>query len=121
MNLPDLLVVSVMWMASKEKHVVSVYDMLLFSFLVDFSYCFLLLFHLSLSEKEKPNKGGGSAVEVKDQFIGSKQQKPKASTKAERRALQEAQRAAKAAAKGVLSCSCLIRIVSLSVCGSKLS
>ncbi|CAL0299118.1 unnamed protein product [Lupinus luteus] len=43
------------------------------------------------SEKEKSNKGGGSA-EMKDQL---KQQKPKTS-RAERRALQEAQRAAKA-------------------------
>ncbi|KAK7266745.1 hypothetical protein RIF29_19398 [Crotalaria pallida] len=41
-------------------------------------------------EKEKANKGGGSAGEVKE--------KPKTS-KAERRALQEAQRAAKAASK----------------------
>ncbi|RDX85224.1 Translation initiation factor eIF-2B subunit delta, partial [Mucuna pruriens] len=49
-------------------------------------------------EKEKGNKGGGSA-EVKDQPNSSKQQKPKTS-KAERRALQEAQRAAKAATKG---------------------
>ncbi|KAJ1412791.1 NagB/RpiA transferase-like [Sesbania bispinosa] len=53
---------------------------------------------LGIPEKEKANKGGGSAVEVKDQPTSSKQQKPKTS-KAERRALQEAQRAAKAAAK----------------------
>lgn len=39
-------------------------------------------------------------MEVKDQPNSSKQQKPKLS-KAERRALQESQRAAKAAAKGV--------------------
>ncbi|KAK7381119.1 hypothetical protein VNO78_33643 [Psophocarpus tetragonolobus] len=51
---------------------------------------------LGIREKEKGNKGGGSAVEVKDQ--PSSKQKPKTS-KAERRALQEAQRAAKAAAK----------------------
>ncbi|TKY50052.1 Translation initiation factor eIF-2B subunit delta [Spatholobus suberectus] len=53
---------------------------------------------LGIPEKEKGNKGGGTAVEVKDQATSSKQQKPKTS-KAERRALQEAQRAAKAAAK----------------------
>ncbi|KAK7271778.1 hypothetical protein RJT34_27955 [Clitoria ternatea] len=53
---------------------------------------------LGISEKEKATKGGGSAVEVKDQPTSAKQQKPKTS-KAERRALQEAQRAAKAAAK----------------------
>ncbi|KAL2335300.1 hypothetical protein Fmac_016513 [Flemingia macrophylla] len=53
---------------------------------------------LGIPEKEKGNKGGGSSVEVKDQSNSSKQQKPKTS-KAERRALQEAQRAAKAAAK----------------------
>ncbi|XP_004513357.1 uncharacterized protein [Cicer arietinum] len=53
---------------------------------------------LGIPEKEKANKGGGSAGEVKD-HPNSKQQKPKP-TKAERRALQEAQRAAKAAAKG---------------------
>ncbi|KAE9619919.1 hypothetical protein Lal_00040377 [Lupinus albus] len=46
------------------------------------------------SEKEKSIEGGGSA-EIKDQFSTSKQQKPKTS-RAERRALQEAQRAAKA-------------------------
>ena len=41
-------------------------------------------------------------MEVKDQPNSSKQQKPKPKTsKAERRALQEAQRAAKAAEKGV--------------------
>ncbi|GAU14104.1 hypothetical protein TSUD_169280 [Trifolium subterraneum] len=49
-------------------------------------------------EREKPNKGGGSTTEVKDQSMNSKQKKDK-SSKAERRALQEAQRAAKAAAK----------------------
>ncbi|KAG4911892.1 hypothetical protein JHK82_052481 [Glycine max] len=54
---------------------------------------------LGIPEKEKGNKAGGSAVEVKDQPNSSKQQKPKLS-KAERRALQESQRAAKAAAKG---------------------
>ncbi|MED6160636.1 hypothetical protein PIB30_053284 [Stylosanthes scabra] len=53
---------------------------------------------LAIHEKEKANRGGGSAVEAKDQSTGSKQQKPK-TTKAERRALQESQRAAKAAAK----------------------
>ncbi|KAG4958603.1 hypothetical protein JHK82_035300 [Glycine max] len=56
---------------------------------------------LGIPEKEKGNKTGGSAVEVKDQPNSSKQQKPKPKTsKAERRALQEAQRAAKAAEKG---------------------
>jgi hypothetical protein len=59
----------------------------------------LLSFSSSPLEKEKTSKGGGSAGEMKDQS-SSKQQKPKP-TKAERRALQEAQRAAKAAAKGV--------------------
>ncbi|XP_020203024.1 probable translation initiation factor eIF-2B subunit delta [Cajanus cajan] len=53
---------------------------------------------LGIPDKEKGNKVGGSAVEVKDQSSSSKQQKQKTS-KAERRALQEAQRAAKAAAK----------------------
>lgn len=62
----------------------------------------MLLLHFSSSplEKEKANKGGGSAGEMKDQSTNSKQEKPKP-TKAERRAIQEAQRAAKAAAKGV--------------------
>ncbi|CAK8533249.1 unnamed protein product [Lathyrus sativus] len=54
---------------------------------------------IGIPEKEKANKGGGSAGEMKDQSTNSKQEKPKP-TKAERRALQEAQRAAKAAAKG---------------------
>ncbi|CAI8594153.1 unnamed protein product [Vicia faba] len=54
---------------------------------------------LGIPEKEKANKGGGSAGEMKDQSTNSKQEKPKL-TKAERRAIQEAQRAAKAAAKG---------------------
>lgn len=54
----------------------------------------------SLLEKEKTDKGGGLVVEVKDQLTSSKPQKEKPS-KAERRALQEAQRAAKAAAKGL--------------------
>ncbi|KAE9590280.1 hypothetical protein Lalb_Chr21g0317951 [Lupinus albus] len=48
-----------------------------------------------VAETEKSNKGGGSAGELKDQSVSSKQQKPKTS-RAERRALQEAQRAAKA-------------------------
>ncbi|XP_014514302.1 translation initiation factor eIF-2B subunit delta isoform X1 [Vigna radiata var. radiata] len=52
---------------------------------------------LGIPEKEKGSRGGGSAMEVKEQPASSKQ-KPKTS-KAERRALQEAQRAAKAAAK----------------------
>ncbi|CAK8540860.1 unnamed protein product [Lathyrus sativus] len=52
----------------------------------------------AVDEREKPIKGGGSAVEVKDEAVNSKQKKDK-SSKAERRALQEAQRAAKAAAK----------------------
>jgi len=49
---------------------------------------------------------------VKDQALNTKPKKEKTS-KAERRALQEAQRAAKAAAKGVywhLACPCLIEI-----------
>jgi hypothetical protein len=49
-------------------------------------------------------------MEVKDQAMNSKQKKDK-SSKAERRALQEAQRAAKAAAKSVYlhsACPCLI-------------
>jgi hypothetical protein len=52
-------------------------------------------------------------MEVKDQAMNSKQKKDK-SSKAERRALQEAQRAAKAAAKGVYlhsACPCLIILV----------
>ncbi|CAJ1837585.1 unnamed protein product [Sphenostylis stenocarpa] len=53
---------------------------------------------LAIREREKADKGGGSAVEVKDQALNAKQKKEK-TTKAERRALQEAQRAAKAAAK----------------------
>ncbi|KAI5431749.1 uncharacterized protein LOC127128381 isoform X1 [Lathyrus oleraceus] len=52
----------------------------------------------AIDEREKPIKGGGSALEVKDEPVNSKQKKDK-SSKAERRALQEAQRAAKAAAK----------------------
>ncbi|XP_068502340.1 translation initiation factor eIF2B subunit delta-like isoform X2 [Phaseolus vulgaris] len=52
---------------------------------------------LVVPEKEKGSRGGGSAVEVKEQPASLKQ-KPKTS-KAERRALQESQRAAKAAAK----------------------
>ncbi|KAL2329710.1 hypothetical protein Fmac_017291 [Flemingia macrophylla] len=52
---------------------------------------------LAIREREKANKGG-SAVEVKDQTLNAKQKKEKTS-KAERRALQEAQRAAKAATK----------------------
>lgn len=52
-------------------------------------------------ERKKADKGGGSAVEVKDQALNTKQQKKEKTSKAERRALQEAQRAAKAAAKGV--------------------
>ena len=40
-------------------------------------------------------------MEVKDQALNTKQQKKEKTSKAERRALQEAQRAAKAAAKGV--------------------
>ncbi|XP_058757316.1 uncharacterized protein LOC131630553 isoform X1 [Vicia villosa] len=52
----------------------------------------------AIDEREKPIKGGGSAVEVKDEAVNSKQKKDK-SSKAERRALQEAQRAEKAAAK----------------------
>ncbi|TKY64970.1 Translation initiation factor eIF-2B subunit delta [Spatholobus suberectus] len=52
---------------------------------------------LAIREREKVGKGGGSAVEVKDQALNTKQKKEKTS-KAERRALQEAQRAAKAAA-----------------------
>ncbi|KAL5167531.1 Translation initiation factor eIF-2B subunit delta [Glycine soja] len=54
---------------------------------------------LSIRERKKANKGGGSAVEVKDQALNTKQQKKEKTSKAERRALQEAQRAAKAAAK----------------------
>ncbi|KAI4352254.1 hypothetical protein L6164_006524 [Bauhinia variegata] len=55
---------------------------------------------LGIPEKEKADKGGGSAVEVKAerQPTSSKPQKEK-TTKAERRALQEAQRAAKADAR----------------------
>ncbi|KAI4346815.1 hypothetical protein L6164_007681 [Bauhinia variegata] len=55
---------------------------------------------LGVPEKEKADKGGGPAVEVKGerQPTSSKPQKEK-TTKAERRALQEAQRAAKAAAR----------------------
>ncbi|XP_058736550.1 probable translation initiation factor eIF-2B subunit delta isoform X1 [Vicia villosa] len=52
----------------------------------------------AIDEREKPIKGGGSAVDVKDEAVNSKQKKDK-SSKAERRALQEAQRAEKAAAK----------------------
>ncbi|XP_020218597.1 translation initiation factor eIF-2B subunit delta [Cajanus cajan] len=53
---------------------------------------------LAIREIEKAGKGGGAMVEVKDQALNAKQKKEKTS-KAERRALQEAQRAAKAAAK----------------------
>ncbi|KAL5082792.1 hypothetical protein RYX36_011213 [Vicia faba] len=52
----------------------------------------------AIDEREKPIKGGGSAVEVKDEAVNSKQKKDK-SSKAERRALQEAKDAVKAAAK----------------------
>lgn len=65
-----------------------------------FSFNPFLLLPPSLLEKEKADKGGGLAIEVKDQLASSKPQKEKPS-KAERRALQEAQRAAKTAAKGV--------------------
>lgn len=49
-------------------------------------------------------------MEVKDQALNTKQQKKEKTSKAERRALQEAQRAAKTAAKGVywhLTYTCL--------------
>lgn len=53
---------------------------------------------LGIAEKDKADKGGGLTVEAKEQASSSKPQKDKL-TRAERRALQEAQRAAKAAAK----------------------
>lgn len=46
-------------------------------------------------------------MEVKDEAVNSKQKKDK-SSKAERRALQEAQRVEKAAAKGVYAFSMLV-------------
>ncbi|XP_014498112.1 translation initiation factor eIF-2B subunit delta [Vigna radiata var. radiata] len=53
---------------------------------------------LAIGERERADRGGGSTMEMKDQALNTKPKKEKTS-KAERRALQEAQRAAKAAAK----------------------